>query len=169
MGAPSCKAPGQLPKRRASTPTIEREYITLAVRVLGREATGGGWSARMNARVLPRVGGARRSAGAADRASAPELRAPRAIGPAAFMGVALTSFGGPLALAALMVPAAVAQARSAAGFATPTGALVFVAPLAIWLACDRGTCTVPAACSRSWRLPLAGRLLSSLKAWILDW
>jgi amino acid transporter len=97
----------------------------------------------MNARVLPGAGGARPSAGAADRAGAPDLTAPaevpapRTVGPAAFVGMALTSFGGPLALAALMVPSAVAQAHSAAGLATLAGALVFVAPLAIWLRYSR--------------------------------
>lgn len=91
----------------------------------------------MSARGLPRVGGARPSAGAADRGSAPELSAPSDVRPALFTGVALASFGGPLALAALMVPAAVAQARSAAGLATLAGALAFVAPLAIWLRYSR--------------------------------
>ncbi len=58
---------------------------------------------------------------------------PRPIGRWAFAGFAITSFGGPLALAALIAPGAVADASSSAGLATLAAAVVFLAPLAIWL------------------------------------
>ena len=52
----------------------------------------------------------------------------------AFAGVAVTSFGGPLALAALYAPGIVAGAASAsAGLAMVAAVAVFAFPLAIWL------------------------------------
>ena len=52
----------------------------------------------------------------------------------AFAGVAVTSFGGPLALAALYAPGIVAGAASAsAGLAMVAAVVVFAFPLAIWL------------------------------------
>jgi hypothetical protein len=57
----------------------------------------------------------------------------RPIGTWAFAGVAIASLGGPLALAALIVPSVMEDAISSAGLATIAGAVVFVAPLAIWL------------------------------------
>jgi amino acid transporter len=52
----------------------------------------------------------------------------------AFTGVAVTSFGGPLALAALYAPGIVAGAASAsAGLAMVGAVVVFAFPLAIWL------------------------------------
>jgi amino acid transporter len=52
----------------------------------------------------------------------------------AFAGVAITSFGGPLALAALYAPGIVAGAGAAsAGLAMVAAAVVFAFPLAIWL------------------------------------
>lgn len=71
------------------------------------------------------------------RAFAPGARSSstqsRPIGPWAFAGFAITSFGGPLALAALIAPGAVAEASASAGLATLAAAVVFLAPLAIWL------------------------------------
>ena len=52
----------------------------------------------------------------------------------AFAGVAVTSFGGPLALAALYAPGIVAgSADASAGLAMVAAAAVFAFPLAIWL------------------------------------
>ena len=52
----------------------------------------------------------------------------------AFAGVAVTSFGGPLALAALYAPGIVAgSAGASAGLAMVAAAAVFAFPLAIWL------------------------------------
>jgi hypothetical protein len=63
----------------------------------------------------------------------PSRDAGRPIGGWAFLGVAVTSLGGPLALAALYAPNIVADASASAGLATLSAAVVFVAPLAIWL------------------------------------
>jgi amino acid transporter len=57
----------------------------------------------------------------------------RPIGRWAFVGVALASFGGPLALAALYAPSIVADASASAGLAIVAAIVVFVVPLAIWL------------------------------------
>ena len=51
----------------------------------------------------------------------------------AFAGVAVTSFGGPLALAALYAPGIVAGASASAGLAMVAAVIVFAFPLAIWL------------------------------------
>jgi amino acid transporter len=51
----------------------------------------------------------------------------------AFAGVALTSFGGPLALAALYAPGIAAGVSASAGLAMVAAAAVFTLPLAIWL------------------------------------
>ena len=61
----------------------------------------------------------------------------RPIGPWAFAGVAVASFGGPLALAALFAPNTVADASGSAGLATLVAVVVFMAPLAIWLRYSR--------------------------------
>jgi hypothetical protein len=55
------------------------------------------------------------------------------IGALAFAGVAVASFGGPLALAALNAPSLVSDAASSAGLAMVLSVLLFMAPLAIWL------------------------------------
>jgi amino acid transporter len=59
------------------------------------------------------------------------MRAP--IGQLAFLGVAVASLGGPLALAALYVPTIIPDVTRSAGFVTVLGSLVFVVPLLIWL------------------------------------
>jgi amino acid transporter len=51
----------------------------------------------------------------------------------AFAGVAVTSFGGPLALAALYAPSIVAGASASAGLAMVAAVALFALPLAIWL------------------------------------
>jgi hypothetical protein len=54
------------------------------------------------------------------------------IGQWAFIGVAVTSLGGPLALAALYAPSIAGGAASSAGLAMVAAAVVFGFPLAIW-------------------------------------
>ncbi len=61
----------------------------------------------------------------------------RPIGSWAFAGVAVASFGGPLALAALIAPGVVDGAVDSAGLAMIAAAVVFVVPLAIWLRYSR--------------------------------
>jgi hypothetical protein len=51
----------------------------------------------------------------------------------AFTGLAVTSFGGPLALAALIAPAMVADASASAGLAMVAAVALFACPLLIWL------------------------------------
>jgi amino acid transporter len=63
--------------------------------------------------------------------------AQRPIGAWAFTGVAITSLGGPLALAALVMPGVVEDAASSAGLAILASLVVFGAPLAIWLRYSR--------------------------------
>ncbi len=85
----------------------------------------------------PRSNGARASAGTGAFGALqggerrPGLGPP--IGGWAFAGVAVASLGGPLALAALAIPGALADAGGSTGLATVASLLVFAAPLAIWL------------------------------------
>ena len=58
---------------------------------------------------------------------------PNALSARTLFFVALASFGGPLALAALYAPTALADVTGSAGAVTVVGAAAFVAPLAIWL------------------------------------
>ena len=76
-----------------------------------------------------------RGGGAPGRATPdrPTRDAGRPIGGWAFLGVTVTSLGGPLALAALYAPSIIADASASAGLATLTAAVVFGAPLLIWL------------------------------------
>ena len=73
------------------------------------------------------------SSGAGRRRAKHRSVGERPIGTWGFAGVALAALGGPLALAALIVPAVTEDAISSAGLATIAAAVVFVAPLAIWL------------------------------------
>jgi hypothetical protein len=57
----------------------------------------------------------------------------RPLAPWAFASVAVASFGGPLALAALVAPATVADAGDSTGLATLISALIFAAPLLLLL------------------------------------
>lgn len=77
------------------------------------------------------------SAGAGSTPAAPALGATAPIGQWAFAGVALTSLGGPLALAALYAPAIAAGATSSAGLAMVAAAVAVGFPLAIWLSYGR--------------------------------
>jgi amino acid transporter len=61
----------------------------------------------------------------------------RPIGQWAFAGVAIASFGGPLALAALIAPGLAAGAPGSAGLEMVVAVVVFAAPLAIWLRYSR--------------------------------
>jgi len=64
----------------------------------------------------------------------PRTPAARPVSAWAFAGVAVTSFGGPLALAALYAPGIVAgSAGASAGLAMVAAMAVFAFPLAIWL------------------------------------
>lgn len=55
------------------------------------------------------------------------------IGPWAFMGVAVVSFGGPLALAGLNAPPLLGAASDSAGLAMLAAVAVFALPMIIWL------------------------------------
>ena len=61
----------------------------------------------------------------------------RPVGGWAFAGFAITSFGGPLALAALYAPGVVAGVSGAAGLAMLGGVVVFAFPMAVWLRYSR--------------------------------
>ena len=61
------------------------------------------------------------------------MSAERPIATWAFAGVAIASLGGTLALAALIVPWVLEDAISSAGLAVLASAVVFAAPLAMWL------------------------------------
>jgi amino acid transporter len=84
------------------------------------------------ARARVRASGERGSGAAPD-----EIDAGRPISPKAFAGVAVASFGGPLALAALGAPGLVDDAADSAGLAMLAAAVVFTVPLAIWLRYSR--------------------------------
>jgi hypothetical protein len=78
--------------------------------------------------------GQRGTAGdAATAGAAASPGAARPIGQWAFAGVAVTSFGGPLALAALYAPSIAGGAASSAGLTMVVAAVAFVFPLVIWL------------------------------------
>lgn len=74
-----------------------------------------------------------RRRGSWDRA----LPADRPIGFWPFLGVAVASFGGPLALAALNAPLLAADAAGSAGLEMAIGGVVFLIPLGIWLRYSR--------------------------------
>jgi amino acid transporter len=61
----------------------------------------------------------------------------RPIGQWAFAAVAVASLGGPLALAALVVPDVVGDASASAGLAVLAAVVVFGAPLTIWMRYSR--------------------------------
>jgi hypothetical protein len=63
------------------------------------------------------------------------------IGTLAFLGVTVTSLGGPLALAALYAPSILPDASGSAGFVTAAAAVVFAIPLLIWLRYSREVAT----------------------------
>jgi amino acid transporter len=57
----------------------------------------------------------------------------RTLGTPAFLAVAVVSFGGPLALAAVYAPAAVDDTTGSAGLVSVLAATAFAAPLLVWL------------------------------------
>ena len=61
----------------------------------------------------------------------------RPIGSWAFLGVAVASFGGPLALAALVTPGLIADASDSAGLAVIASLVVFTLPLVLWFRYSR--------------------------------
>jgi hypothetical protein len=63
--------------------------------------------------------------------SAPPLGPARPVGQWGFTGVAVTSLGGPLALAALYAPSIAADASSSAGLAMVAAAVAFGFPVVI--------------------------------------
>jgi hypothetical protein len=67
----------------------------------------------------------------------PRLEAAPRIGSLAFAGFAFASFGGPLALAALMAPGLAAGTGASAGLEMLAAIVVFGLPLAIWLRYSR--------------------------------
>jgi hypothetical protein len=88
--------------------------------------------------------GARRAAGTGatragegDPAGASTSTPGRPIGRWGFLAVAVASFGGPLALAALIAPPLIGDASESAGLAMVAAIVVFGAPLAIWLLYSR--------------------------------
>jgi amino acid transporter len=89
------------------------------------------------------LAGARASAGTAAIRSMggsdgrPGSTSERPIGTWAFTGVAVASFGGPLALAALNAPGLVSDASASAGLAMLAAVVVFTVPFAIWLRYSR--------------------------------
>lgn len=68
-----------------------------------------------------------------NRPDRPSRGTGRPIGAWLFAGVAVTSFGGPLALAALYAPSVVADASASAGLAVIAAVVVFAVSMAIWL------------------------------------
>ena len=91
------------------------------------------------------------------------------IGQWAFAGVAVVSLGGPLALAALNMPAIVAGASSSAGLAMVAAAVAFGAPLWIWLSYAREV-SGPGG-SDSFTEAAAGRRVAQVQAglWIISY
>jgi amino acid transporter len=61
----------------------------------------------------------------------------RPIGVLAFLGVAIASFGGPLALAALYAPTILEDASASAGLVAVAAAVVFAVPLLVWMRYSR--------------------------------
>jgi hypothetical protein len=76
----------------------------------------------------PRLAGPAAGGDAASGAAA----SPRPIGAWAYAGVAVTSFGGPLALAALYAPSIAGRAPASAGLAMVLAVITFGFPLAVW-------------------------------------
>ena len=70
---------------------------------------------------------------AGTRADRPRISGARPVSGWGFTAVAVMSFGGPLALAALYAPGIVADASSSAGLAMVAAVVVFAFPLCIWL------------------------------------
>lgn len=70
-------------------------------------------------------------------AAAPQAPGLHPLSPWWFAAVAVVSFGGPLALAALYAPLAVEDVTSAAGFAAALAPVIFAIPLIVWMRYSR--------------------------------
>jgi hypothetical protein len=88
--------------------------------------------------------------------------------------LALASFGGPLALAALYAPGAVSEVTGSSGAIAVVGAVVFLAPLTIWLRYSRDIAGagglfafVEAAAGRRLAVVQAGLWISSYSLYLL--
>jgi amino acid transporter len=92
----------------------------------------------------------------------------RPVGSWSFTGVALTALG-PLGLAALLVPGVVADASPAAGLATVGAAVLFAAPLVIWLRYSRQIAS--AGGLYAFTVEAAGRRIAMIQAglWITSY
>jgi hypothetical protein len=92
----------------------------------------------------------------------------------ALLPLALASFGGPLALAALYAPGAVSDVTGSSGAVAIAGAIAFLAPLAIWLRYSRDIASsgglyafVVAAAGRPVALLQAGLWVGSYALYLL--
>lgn len=86
------------------------------------------------------------------------------VGRPALLAVTLVSLGGPLALAALYVPAVVADASASAGLVTVSATVVFGAPLLVWLHYSRHV--AGAGGLYGFVEAAAGRRTALLQAWL---
>lgn len=114
----------------------------------------------------------RRSGPASPPADGPPHSAQRPVGQWAFLGLTLTSLGGPLALAALNAPHLIDDASASAGLAMLAAAIVFLAPLAIWLTYSRHTASAGGAGGLYSFVELAaGRRVARIQAgiWIFSY
>ncbi len=102
-------------------------------------------------------------------AGLPPRLAGRPVSGWAFTGLAVTSFGGPLALAALIAPAIVAGASASAGLAMIAAVALFAFPLVIWLRYARQV-SGPGGLS-SFVEAAAGRRIAQVQAglWIVSY
>src|SRR6202000_1720662 len=108
-------------------------------------------------------------------AAATLLGPARPIGQWAYAGVAVTSLGGPLALAALYAPSIASGASSSAGLAMVAAAVVFGFPLALWFGYARHISSsgglysfTEAAAGRRAALPQAGLWALSYRLYLLS-
>lgn len=74
-------------------------------------------------------------------ATPPDSAGSAPIGTLPFLGVVITSLGGPLALAALYAPSILTDASASAGFAMVAAVVVFAVPLLVWLRYARHVAT----------------------------
>jgi amino acid transporter len=102
--------------------TADHELVLVKLLVVSRW-----WWRRL---VVTSEGLLRRTAGSPPPV---ETAAGHPIGSAAFLGVAIASLGGPLALAALYAPSILTDASASAGLVGIAAAVVFSVPLLVWL------------------------------------
>lgn len=91
------------------------------------------------------------------------------VSPLAFLGVAVASFGGPLALGALYVPGIIGDVSGSAGLVTAAGAVTFGVVLLVWLRYSRRVAT--AGGLYTFVLEAAGRRTALVQAglWIASY